>query len=67
MTLYSLPEFCLRAISSARSMVSACIETLKRAVPLLTSTEILLIVILFSLRSEPRSSFLLPEVKRRAG
>ena len=52
MTLYYLPEFCLWAISSARSMVLACIETLKRAVPLLTSTEILLILILLLLLAE---------------
>src|SRR3712207_3815576 len=42
-TAHSLPGLCRRAISSARSMLSACIATLKRADPLLTWTEILII------------------------
>jgi hypothetical protein len=42
-TSQALPGFCLAAISNARSMLSACTATLKRAAPLLTSTEILII------------------------
>src|SRR5829696_3698340 len=42
-TSHALPGFCLATISKARSMLSACIATLKRAVPLLTWTEILII------------------------
>src|SRR3712207_1091416 len=42
-TAHSLPGLCRRAISSARSMLSACIATLNRAEPLLTWTEILII------------------------
>jgi hypothetical protein len=42
-TSHSLPGFCLAAISKACSMLSACIATLKRVVPLLTWTEILII------------------------
>jgi hypothetical protein len=40
---HSLPGFCLAAISKAYSMLSACIATLKRVVPLLTWTKILII------------------------
>ena len=42
-TSHSLPGFCLAAISKACSMLSACIATLKRVVPPLTWTEILII------------------------
>src|SRR5918997_2041360 len=42
-TLHSLPGFCRATISNARSMLSACTITLKRAAPLLTWTEILII------------------------
>jgi hypothetical protein len=42
-TSQALPGFCLATISKARSMLSACTITLKRAAPLLTSTEILTI------------------------
>ena len=42
-TSLALPGLCWRAISSARSMLSACIATLNRADPLLTWTEILII------------------------
>ncbi len=37
----SLPRFCLFTISSARSMLSVCTATLKRAAPLIAWTEIL--------------------------
>ena len=40
---HTLPGYCLATFSKARSMLSACIATLKRAVPLLTWTEILII------------------------
>ncbi len=66
-TLYSLPEFCLWAISSARPMVLACIETLKRAVPLPTSTEILLILILLLLLAERTPQILSSSRSRAAG
>jgi hypothetical protein len=36
----SLPRFCLFTISSARSMLSACTATLKRAAPLIAWTDI---------------------------
>jgi hypothetical protein len=42
-TRHSPPGLCLFAISNARSMLSACTVTLKRAAPLLTSTETLTI------------------------
>jgi hypothetical protein len=42
-TSHTLPGCCLATFSKARSMLSACIATLKRAVPLLTWTEILII------------------------
>ena len=42
-TSYFLPGFCPATISRARSMLSACIATLKRDVPLLTYTDILII------------------------
>src|SRR3712207_5349022 len=51
-TSQSLPGFCLFAISSARSMLSACTATLKRAAPLVTWTAILTISYpLYDLRS----------------
>jgi DNA-binding HxlR family transcriptional regulator len=42
-TSHSLLWFCLATISNARSMLSACTITLKRAAPLLTWTEIFII------------------------
>src|SRR5215211_5847778 len=42
-TSHSLPGLCRSAISSARSMLSACTITLKRAAPLLTWIETLII------------------------
>jgi hypothetical protein len=42
-TSQALPGFSRAAISKARSMLSACTATLKRAAPLLTWTEILII------------------------
>jgi hypothetical protein len=51
-TSHSLPGFCLATISNARSMLSACTITLKRAGPLLTWTEILIISHTFPLRED---------------
>jgi hypothetical protein len=42
-TSHALPGYCLATLFRARSMLSACTATLKRAVPLLTWTEILII------------------------
>jgi hypothetical protein len=51
-TSQSVPGFCLFTISSARSMLSACTATLKRAAPLVTWTAILTISYpLYDLRS----------------
>ncbi len=51
-TAQSLPGLCLATISNARSMFSACTDTLKLAAPLLTWTEILIISSTVLLRAD---------------
>src|SRR3712207_7435060 len=58
-TSHSLPGFCLATISNARSMLSACTITLKRAGPLLTWIETLTIYHTYLLREDRANHYYL--------